>query len=190
MTVRRNPTTARVAAGLITGCAALLAAGCAGATTSAPGQAGPAAIPAHTATTASLATGVLATGPARQRLAASYLAVARPANRQLDRDFDGLEDDDANLAAAAADLRAAAATERRFDRLLLRITFPAGTEPFVAILYTVNQHRAQLTITAAGSTSLSELHAYERRLTAANEPVEQAVQVIRDQLGLPPADTD
>ena len=50
---------------------------------------------------------------------------------------------DGELAAAQADLRAVAATER----------------------------------------------GYQRRLDAANEPVEDAVRVIRDQLGLPPPDT-
>jgi hypothetical protein len=53
----------------------------------------------------------------------------------------------------------------------------------------VNQARAQLTIMAAGSASLPQLRAYERRLTAVNEPVEAAVRLIRRQLGLPPPDT-
>jgi hypothetical protein len=129
-------------------------------------------------------------GPAAAGLAARYLAIAQPANRQLDHDFDGLEDnDDAHLAAAGADLRAAAATERQFDRLLLGITFPARTETVIRMLYTVNQERVQLTVTAAASTSLRQLHGYEQRLDAANEPVEEAVRVIRSQLGLPPPDT-
>ena len=46
-----------------------------------------------------------------------------------------------------------------------------------------------LTSTAAGVTSLRELRGYQRRLDAANEPVEDAVRVIRSQLGLPPPDT-
>jgi hypothetical protein len=154
----------------VTGCAILLAAGCGSGTVSAPD---------HTS----------ATGTGRQVLAARYLALAQPANRQLDRDFDKLEDDDAHLAAAEADLRAAAATERRFDTLLLGIAFPAGTEPVIRLLYTVNQQRAQLTVTAAASTSLQQLHGYEQRLDTANEPVEQAVRAIRSQLGLPPPDT-
>ena len=168
--------TVRVASGLVTGCAVLLAAGCGSGTVSAADHAS--------------ATEVT-TGTARQTLAARYLAIAQPANRQLDHDFDGLEDnDDAHLAAAEADLRAAAATERRFDRLLLGIAFPAGTEAIVRLLYTVNQQRAQLTVTAAASRSTQQLHGYEQRLDAANEPVEQAVRVIRSQLGLPPPDTD
>ena len=51
---------------------------------------------------------------------------------------------------------------------------------------TANEARARLTTAAAASTSLSQLHRYEPRLTAANQPVEEAVRVIRSQLGLPP----
>ena len=53
---------------------------------------------------------------------------------------------------------------------------------------TANEARARLTATAAASTSLSKLHGYEPRLTAANAPVEEAVRVIRSQLRLPPPD--
>jgi hypothetical protein len=108
----------------------------------------------------------------------------------LDTDFDPLEGRDRNdLARAKADLRDAAATERLFDRRLLRIVFPSETERVVNDLYRVNQARARLTTAAAGSTSLRRLHAYERRLDAANRPVEQAVKTIRRQLGLPPPST-
>ena len=123
-------------------------------------------------------------------LAARYLAIARPANHQLDHEFDDLKDHEkSDLAAARADLRAAAATERRFDRQLIAITFPPPTEPIVRLLYRVNQARAALTSTAAVATSLRQLRGYQRRLDAANAPVEDAVRVIRDQLGLPPPDT-
>ena len=91
--------------------------------------------------------------------------------------------------AMAADLRAAVVTERRFDRQLIVLSFPPRTEPFVRLLYRVNQARAALTSTAAGVTSLRELRGYAKRLDAANEPVEAAVRVIRGQLGLPPPDT-
>lgn len=130
-------------------------------------------------------------------LATRYLAIALPANRELDHDFDGLmdhegdnkENEGGDLAAAQADLRAAAATERRFDRQLTAITFSPRTEPFVRLLYRVNQARAELTTTAAGAVSLRQLRGYQSRLDAANEPVEDAVRVIRGQLGLPPPDT-
>jgi hypothetical protein len=123
-------------------------------------------------------------------LANRYLTVAQPANRQLDHDFDGLQDNrDNDLAAADAYLRDATATERRFDRQLIAIAFPAQTEPIVRLLYQVNQARAALTEQAAAATSLRQLSGYQQRLTAANGPVEQAVTVIRSQLGLPPPDT-
>jgi hypothetical protein len=85
-------------------------------------------------------------------LAARYLAIAQPANHQLDREFDGLKDHEGNDLAAA-------------------------------------QARAALSSTAAAATSLRQLRGYQPRLDAANVPVEEAVQVIRCQLGLPPPDT-
>ena len=171
------------AAGAVLACAAVLAAGCA--------TTGPSATSTPSVTTPRAASAPRSiTTPDTGDLAARYLAVAEPANRQLDHDLDGAEDhshDD--LAAAGADLRDAAATERRFDRQLIAITFPAPTERFVRLLYAVNQSRAALTATAAGATSLRQLQELDRRLDQANEPVEEAVQVIRDQLRLPPPDT-
>ena len=75
-----------------------------------------------------------------------------------------------------------------FDQRLARIAFPAGTETIARLLIMSNQARSQLTAAAAGSVSLTGLHAFERQLTAANGPVEDAVTVIRGQLGLPPPD--
>ena len=171
-------------AGLVTAGAVLLVAGCASAAP--PSSMPPSSMPRIPA--------AATTGPATAGLgamAAAYMAVARPANRELDREFDGFGDHvrDGELAAAQADLRAAAATERRFDRQLIAIPFPPRTESFVRLLYRVNQARAGLTSTAAAATSLRGLRGYQRRLDAANEPVEDAARVIRDQLGLPPPDT-
>ena len=128
---------------------------------------------------------------ARHTLAAQYLVIANVGNRRLEHDFDPLEGRDRdNLAAARADLRDAAATERLFDRRLLRIRFPPATERVAQHLFRINQARAKLTAAVAGqSTSLPVLHAYERVLDEANVPVEQAVGTIRRQLGLPPPDT-
>ena len=188
-------------ASLVTVGAVLLAAGCAS------GQPPGSAVRSTTATAAAAATPVPAsTAPAstvpastaqaalsaaaRRALAARYLVIAQPANHQLDHDFDGLKDHEGdNLAVAEADLRAAAATERRFDRQLIAITFPPPTEAIVRLLYTANQARAALSMTAAATTSLRQLRGYQTRLDAANEPVEEAVRVIRSQLGLPPPDT-
>ena len=136
------------------------------------------------------AAGTTPSAAALQDAAAKYMAIARPANRKLDHEFDGLKDHAKdNLAAAQADLRAAAATERQFDRQLMAISFSPPTEPVVLMLYRVNQARAALTSTAAGATSLRQLRGYQKRLDAANQPVEDAVRIIRDQLGLPPPDT-
>jgi hypothetical protein len=58
-------------------------------------------------------------------LAADYRAIGMPANRQLDQEVDSFDDHArGGLAAAEAALRAEAGTERRFDRLLLRMGFP------------------------------------------------------------------
>jgi hypothetical protein len=152
-------------------CAALVSAGCA-----APRP------PAHAAP--------VAAGPSRPVAAGRYLAIAQDGNRRLEVDFDRLAGRDrSHLAAARADLRDAAATERRFDRRLLAIMFPAATERIVRLLFEVNQSRASLTSSAARSVSLRQLGSFERRLSAANGPVEEAVRVIRSQLGLPPPDT-
>jgi hypothetical protein len=171
----------RAGAGLVLAGAVLLAAGCTGTgspAATAPSPASPAARAAQ------------AVSPAQQKAAArSYLAIARPANRRLETDFDGLDDHRGDLPAARADLRGAAATERQFDRRLLALRLPAATETVARLLVTANEARARLTTAAAASTSLSQLHRYEPRLTAANQPVEEAVRVIRSQLGLPPPET-
>lgn len=123
-------------------------------------------------------------------LAARYLAIALPANRRLEVDFDGLKDHERDdLPAAVADLNAAAATERQFDRNLLSLTLPPAVKAMARLMVSANQARARLSSEAARSTSLAQLRGYQRRLTAANAPVEDAVRVIRDQLGLPPPQT-
>ena len=178
MTDRYRSQRCAAVASLVTVGVVLLAAGCAS------GQPPGPVVRSTTATPAALS------AAARRALAARYLAIAQPANHQLDHDFDGLKDHEGdNLAAAETDLRAAAATERRFDRQLIAITFPPPTEPIVRLLYTANQARAVLSMTAAATTSLRQLRGYQTRLDAANEPVEEAVRVIRSQLGLPPPDT-
>ena len=162
---------------------ALLAAGCASSAPPAQDSASQSPAPQSRA-----AHGTAGTTAELTAMAARYVAIARPANRELDHGFDGFDDHikDGDLAAARPDLRAAVVTERRFDRQLIALSFPPRTEPFVRLLYRVNQARAELTSTAAGVTSLRE---YQRRLDAANEPVEDPVRVIRAQLGLPPPDT-
>lgn len=182
----RAAVTSLVTAGSVLLGTALLAAGCA---SSGPPARSPAS--QSTASHSPAARGTATTTAELTAMAARYLAIARPANRELDHEFDGFDDQikDGDLAAARADLRAAVVTERRFDRQLITLSFPPRAEPFVRLLYRVNQARAALTSTAAGVTSLRELRGYQKRLDAANEPVEAAVRVIRGQLGLPPPDT-
>jgi len=182
----RAAVTSLVTAGSVLLGTALLAAGCA---SSEPPARSPAS--QSTASHSPAARGTATTTVELTAMAARYLAIARPANRELDHEFDGFDDQikDGDLAAARADLRAAVVTERRFDRQLITLSFPPRAEPFVRLLYRVNQARAALTSTAAGVTSLRELRGYQKRLDAANEPVEAAVRVIRGQLGLPPPDT-
>jgi hypothetical protein len=169
------------AAAALLGCAVLLAAGCAS------DRAGG---PMHEPTSRTAATSGAALGPVRRAVGARYLVIARAGNRRLNADFDPLEGRDRNdLPRANADLRDAAATERLFDRRLLRIAFPPESEQVARDLYRVNQARERLTTAAASSTSLRRLHAYQTRLDAANRPVEQAVRRLRGQLGLPPPPT-
>jgi hypothetical protein len=172
-----------IAAAAAAGWAVLMTAGCAGGPPSAPvpsGQAAP-----HAAPTAGTAA-----GSSRRALAARYRAIAAAGNRRLEADFDRLNGPDrTDLAAARADLRDAAVTERVFDQRLARIAFPSGTETIARLLVMSNQARSELTAAAAGSASLSLLHTFERQLTAANGPVEDAVIVLRGQLALPPPDT-
>lgn len=134
--------------------------------------------------------GAGAVNHAQTSAAARYMAIAEPANRRLETDFDGLDRyDHSDLARAQAALRDAAATERRFDRQLLALRLPAAEQRTARLLTAANEARARLTAAAAGARSLTQLRADEPRLTAANAPVEEAVRVIRSQLGLPPPQT-
>jgi len=160
--------------------AALVTGGCA-----APGP--PAAAGPHPASGPAVTAGP---SPDRREAAARYLAIAVAGNRRLEIDFDRLDGPDRDrLSAANADLRDVAATEHLFDRRLLAIAFPPATGQIVRELFTVNESRARLTLLAARSQSLAQLRSYHRRLAAANGPVEEAVRVIRRQLGLPPPET-
>jgi len=132
----------------------------------------------------------LAVGAQRKALAGRYLAIALAGNKRLEAEFGRLHHEDRmRLAAARRDLREIAATERLFDRRLLGIPFPAASERIARFLNWVNEARASMTAAAASSPSLERLRADERRLAEANKPVEQAVAIIRSQLGLPPPET-
>jgi hypothetical protein len=154
-------------------CAVVVVAGCAGH--------GPASSPDRPAAAQTLS---------QQQAAHRYLVIAEAGNRRLDTDFGRLAGKDrARLGAANADLADAAATERLFDRRLSAIAFAPAAEAAARLLYRLNQARAGLTATAATSVTLAQLRGWQRRLSQSNAEVEQAVRVLRSQLGLPPPST-
>jgi hypothetical protein len=162
-------------------CLAILAAGC-GSTHPAGATRPPAQQGSEAATTESRA--------ALRVMAREYLKIARPANRQLDRANDGYSDAERdNLAEAVADLRAEVATERRFDRQLLRLKFPPRITLTARALVRANNSRIELTTRQAGAPSLARLRALDHRHKAADAAVENQVRQIRNSLGLPPPET-
>jgi hypothetical protein len=83
-------------------------------------------------------------------------------------------------------LRAEAATEQRFDRLLSKIPFPPRIAVTARALVQANQRRAALAGRQARSSSVSGLLSFARRHQAADAAVEAQVKIIRRALGLPP----
>jgi hypothetical protein len=94
-----------------------------------------------------------------------------------------------NIAGSDADMWAIAASERLFDRRLLRIHFSPDVEPIARQLYVANQSRASITADAADAVSFPELRHDRLRMLEANAPLEAAVRAIRKKLGLPPPNT-
>lgn len=144
-------------------------------------------------TTALAAAGCAAPGTTggndTKTLAAAYMAIAQPANHHLDKEVDSYNDHaQDNLAIARADLREEAATERWFDRRLLKIAFPAAIAATARALVRVNDRRIALTTRQAQAVTVSELLAFNARHRAADAAVEVQVRIIRKQLGLPPPD--
>jgi hypothetical protein len=121
--------------------------------------------------------------------AARYLAIAEPANAKLDDAFDELEDNDSDLAEARADFALAAQTERSFDRDLLAIAWPAPIKATARALVNVNEARVAITEQAAAATSLADVAKFKQDIDVANDVLEVQVELIRQQLGLPPPDT-
>ena len=123
-------------------------------------------------------------------LASAYLATAQPANRRLDAEVDGFTDHEHHdLAAAEAALRAEAATERRFDRLLRAIPFPPRIASTAQALIRVNERRAALTERQARSSSVTRLVSFTGLHRAADAAVEAQVRTIRRALDLPPPES-
>jgi hypothetical protein len=173
----RSPRRATI--GAVT-CLTMLAGGCAAAgTAGAPGRQGlPPAIGA---------TAMAGTPRQLEALADSYLAIAAPANRRLDDqvgDFTAHQRSD--LSAAAADLRAQAATERWFDQRLAAIAFPPAIAAIARATAQVNESRAALADQQARAASLTALRSFAGQHQAADAAVEFGVRLIRQALGLPP----
>ena len=162
-------------------CLAVLAAGC-----GISHPASPARPPAQQGSTAA----TTESRAALRALARRYLAIARPANRQLDRENDGYtgaEHD--SLARAATDLRSETATERHFDQQLLTLPFPSPLAAAARALVRANQSRIGLTTRQARATSLGRLRALNHQHRAADAAVETQVRLIRGDLRLPPPAT-
>jgi hypothetical protein len=158
-------------------CAALLVTACGN---RAPSPHASAARPAHSA----------GARVVREQLAGRYLTIAQAGNRRLEKDLGRLEDRGRiRLTTARAALADAAATERQFDQRLSLIEFGAPIEPIASLLYHLNQARARVTAAAARSSTLWELRMWLRRLDRENAAVEEAVRILRSQLGLRPPET-
>ena len=167
----------RQAAALL--CLLLTAGGCA---SRPPGTAGGASYRAAASSTAP--------GGSSKAPAAAYLAIAGPANHQLDHEGDVYNHHARdNLPLAESALRAEAATERQFDEGLARIRFPARIAATARAIIRVNQHRIDLTELQAQSTTISGLLSFTSGHAADDAAVEAQTRIIRRQLGLPPPKT-
>lgn len=165
----------------LTGAAGLLVAGCGTGTAAhrySPGHAAGRAVTTRQAP------------PSVASLAARYLRLARPANHRLDVEVGGYRDAERHdLTRARADLRAQAATERRFDAGLLSLPFPGLIARTARALVRANQARIALTERQAQAGTLAGMRRLDGRHRAADRAVEAQVRLIRVLLGLPPPST-
>ena len=185
-----GPAFRRSAAGLMLG-ALILISGCASPSATSPASQPPSAAGSPSASgPASPAASATPPPASIRRLAADYLAIARPANHRLDVEVDGFKDHSRDdLAEAAANLRAEAATELHFDRQLSRIPFPAAIAAIARALVRANQSRIALTRREARSASLARLRSFASTHKAADAAVEVQARAIRKALSLPPPST-
>jgi hypothetical protein len=121
-------------------------------------------------------------------LGRSYLAIADPANQQLNNDVNAYTTNQrSNLTAARANLRAEVATATRFDRQLAAIKFPAAVEAIARDVIQANQARGRVITRQARAKTLARMQALNPQHQAANAVVEAQVKRIRQALHLPPA---
>jgi hypothetical protein len=123
-------------------------------------------------------------------LGRSYLAIAGPANQQLDNDVNAFTTNEhSNLTAARANLRAEVATATRFDRQLAAIKFPAAIAAVARDVIQANQARGLVITRQARAKTLARMQALNAQHQAADAAVEAQVKRLRQALHLPPPST-
>jgi len=131
-----------------------------------------------------------AASTADARLAAlgrSYLAIANPANQQLNNEVNAFTASERNnLAAAQSSLKAEVTTAGAFDRKLAAIKFPAAIEAIARDVVRANQARGRVIARQARARTLAQLQSFDARHQAADAAVEAQVKRIRQALHLPP----
>ncbi len=172
-------TTMRTGIAALLGLVALAAGGCASGQSPSPAA-------QSTRQVAAPATGAARSSSVRAA-AASYLAIAEPANHRLDEETGSYAKDvHRNLAAARSDLLAEAATERWFDQRLTLISLPPPIAATARAMILANQRRISLTEQQARSMTRAEMASFSSPHKAADAAVEAQSRIIRRQLGLPP----
>jgi hypothetical protein len=117
-----------------------------------------------------------------------YLAIADPANQQLNNEVNAYTTNErSNLAAARANLRAEVGTTTRFDRQLAAIKFPAAIEPIARDVIQANQARGLVVTRQARAKTLARMQALNTQHQAADAAVEVQVKRLRQALHLPAA---
>jgi len=119
-------------------------------------------------------------------LGRSYLAIANPANQQLNNEVTAFTASERNnLAAARTNLRAEVATASRFNRQLAAIKFPAAIEAISQAVIRANQARGRVIARQARARTLVRMRAFDARHAAADAAVEAQVKRLRQALHLP-----
>jgi len=120
-------------------------------------------------------------------LGRSYLAIANPANQQLNNEVGAFTASErSNLAAAQSSLKAEVATAAAFDQKLAAIKFPAAVEAIARDVIQANQARGRVIARQARARTLARLQSFDARHKAADAAVEAQVKRIRQALHLPP----
>jgi hypothetical protein len=115
-----------------------------------------------------------------------YLAVLVPARQQLAADIAAYRTNQRrDLAAAQTALMAEVTSEHAFDVSLARIMLPPAIAAIARALIRANQARATLTVKQAGSTSLTQLRSFDRRVDVASAAVQKEMKLIRAALESP-----